>query len=176
MKHILVFFAFRNTEDIKTSFDSLYLDTIDYFVVENKSEFSDEIEKYFSTKRLKGYIQFEKNIASNAMTIFVRDFFKFLSEYDIITLTDGDLYFYDIKSTLDEIISNLDYPKALVSSAALGIDQKRGALDAHHFLAVHVLLFQHVEGLGHFLVGVGEQGEGQLVPFLEALLCFGRIG
>src|SRR5271157_5185698 len=119
MKHILVFFAFRNVEDIISSFDSMYLDTIDYFVVENKSDFSGDIEKYFSTKKLKGYIQFERNIAGNALSIFVKDFYDLLREYDIITMTDGDIYVADIKDTFDEIIKNLDYPKAVVSSITL---------------------------------------------------------
>lgn len=121
MKHILVFFAFRNTEDIISSFDSLYLDTVDYFVVENKSENSEEIEKYFLTKKLKGYIQFERNISGNALTKFYNDYYDLLHSYDIITMTDGDVYVVDIRAAFDEIIKNLEYPEAIVSSISLYI-------------------------------------------------------
>ena len=62
-----------------------------------------------------------------------------------------------------------------VGDAAVGADNERGTLDAHHFVAVHVLFFDHAEGLTDLLVGVGEQGVGQVVLSLELFLLVGRI-
>ena len=46
----------------------------------------------------------------------------------------------------------------------------------HHFLAVHIFFFHDAESLGDFLVGVGEQGEGQVELLLEFLLRFRSVG
>jgi hypothetical protein len=119
MSHICVFLAFQNIEIIKTSFDSIYKEDIDYFVIENPSENSNQIEKYFKTKKLKGYIQFEKNIAANAVNLFIKDYFKLLNSYDYITITDGDLYLYDCNTAFKEIIQNLLKPNTLISSLPL---------------------------------------------------------
>ena len=97
MKHICVFLAYQNFEHIKMSFESMYLDSIDYFIIENKSDKSNEIRNFFESKKLKGYIQFQKNIAANAVNIFIKDFYNLLMEYDVITITDGDLYVYNIQ-------------------------------------------------------------------------------
>jgi hypothetical protein len=119
MKHIIVFIAFENLDIIKTSFDSLKTANSDFFVVENQSENSNEIKKYFMNQKLKGYIQFEKNAAANAMNVFVRDYYELLSQYDFITITDGDLFFYDIKETLKEIITTFERPECYVCGASL---------------------------------------------------------
>jgi len=57
-----------------------------------------------------------------------------------------------------------------VGDLAVGADDKSCARDAHHFLAVHVLFFDHPESIANFLVGVGKQGVGQLVLVLKFLL------
>jgi hypothetical protein len=119
VKHICIFLAFQNIEIIKTSFDSIYTDNIDYFIIENPSENSKEIENYFKTKRLKGYIQFDKNIAANAVNIFIKEYFKLLNSYDYITITDGDLYLYDCNIAFKEIVQNLLKPNTLISSLPL---------------------------------------------------------
>ena len=119
MKHIVVFLAFENLDIIKTSFDSIKSANADFFIVENQSENSDAIKKYFMSQKLIGYIQFEKNARANAMNIFVRDFYKLLSEYDFITVTDGDLFVYDIKETFSEIISGFNNPKCYISAIDL---------------------------------------------------------
>lgn len=119
MKHICIFLAFNNFEHIKLSFESMYLDNIDFFVIENPSENSEKIKEFFLTKKLKGYIQFEKNIAANAVNIFIRDFYSLLEQYDIITITDGDLYLADARDCFKEIIDNLNYPNVIISSANL---------------------------------------------------------
>jgi len=117
MKHLLVFVCFWVVEDIIQSFNSIYTEDIDYFIVENKSPRSNEIEEFFKTKKLKGYIQFEKNILYNTLNIFNQDFRSLLNEYDVITYTDCDLYFENINDTFKEILTNLDQPRVMVSSA-----------------------------------------------------------
>src|SRR5450755_5044292 len=59
---------------------------------------------------------------------------------------------------------------------AVGADDKGGPGYAPDFLAVHILFLHHAEGFGDFLVGVGEQGEGECEFVLEFLLRFGRVG
>jgi hypothetical protein len=119
MKHICVFLAYQNFEHIKMSFESMYLDSIDYFIIENKSDKSNEIRNFFESKKLKGYIQFQKNIAANAVNIFIKDFYNLLMEYDIITITDGDLYIYNIQDAFLEIINNLLMPGVGISTISL---------------------------------------------------------
>jgi hypothetical protein len=63
-----------------------------------------------------------------------------------------------------------------VLNAAVGSDDERGAGDAHHFLPVHILLFDHAESVAGFLVGIAEQGVGQVVFVLKFLLPIYGIG
>lgn len=119
MKHVCVFLAFWNVNIIKTSFESLYHDEMDFIILENHSKYSDEIYQYFKNKKLKGYIKYEKNAALCAWNIFIRDHRKLLLEYDYITMTDGDLYFYDIKETFREIREGLDKEDCIIASAGL---------------------------------------------------------
>lgn len=117
--HIIVFLCFEQIEVIKRSFDSIYNDEVDFFIVENKSKNSNIIQEYFSDKDLKGYIQFEENISATAMDIFIKDYKSLLEQYEYITLTDGDLYIYDIKSTLEELRFCLDGEDVGFSSTRL---------------------------------------------------------
>lgn len=57
-----------------------------------------------------------------------------------------------------------------VGDGSVGGDEKRGALDAHHLLTVHILFLEHVEELGDLFVGISEQGVRERVFFLELLL------
>lgn len=123
-KHILIFFCFNNVEHIKMSFDSMYQSDIDYFVVENISNYSEEIKNYFLLKKgtcdnVVGYIQFEKNIVANAINIFLRKYGDFLRNYDYITITDGDYYIFDMKSTMQEILSAFGHSDCAISSVDL---------------------------------------------------------
>ena len=54
---------------------------------------------------------------------------------------------------------------------AVSADQKSGALDAQHFVAVHVFFFQHAVGFGGFLIHIAEKSEREPVLFFEARLC-----
>ena len=123
-KHILIFFCFNNVEDIKKSFESMYCNDIDYLILENKSKYSEEIKNYFlEQKKLKNniikYIQFEKNIAANALNIFVKKYVSLLEKYEYITFTDGDYYVYDIKSTIQEILMAFNHDNCTISSVEL---------------------------------------------------------
>ena len=64
-----------------------------------------------------------------------------------------------------------------VGDFALRADQERSPGDAHHLLAIHVLLFDHTELVSDGLVLVGEKRVRQFVLVLEFLLsgrCVGR--
>jgi hypothetical protein len=119
MKQLCVVRVYNNVEHIKISFDSFYNENVDFFIVENCSKNSDEIEKYFLTKKLVGYIRFDKNIAANAFNIFLKDYYEFINDYDIITFTDGDLYVYNYNSLFEELINNLNNDNVIISSANL---------------------------------------------------------
>jgi hypothetical protein len=123
-KQLIVFLCFNNVDHIKQSFDSMYCDDIDYFVVENISNYSEEIKNYFLDKKktcnsIVGYIQFQKNISGNAINVFIRKYGDFLRKYEYITFTDGDYYVYDIKSTIQEILLAFNHPDCAISSADL---------------------------------------------------------
>src|SRR6185369_7904298 len=59
---------------------------------------------------------------------------------------------------------------------AIGAYDEGGALDAHHLLAVHVLLLPDAVGLGGGLVFVGKEGEGEVILRLEFRLGGGLVG
>jgi hypothetical protein len=122
MKHICIFFIYNNLEHIIKSFESIQDPNVDYFIIENKSDNSSKIQEYFFTKNLKGYIQFEENISNNAIEIFLKDYKELLSEYDYITITDGDLEIQDINSTFKEIIKNLNLKDVGISCVDLTLD------------------------------------------------------
>jgi hypothetical protein len=64
-----------------------------------------------------------------------------------------------------------------VGDLALRADQEGGTGDAHHLLAIHVLLLDDAELVGDGLVLVGEESVRQFVLVLELLLggrCVGR--
>lgn len=123
-KHILIFLAFNNVEHIKKSFESMYCDDIDYFIIENKSNYSEEIKNFFLEQKKEKeniieYIQFEKNIAANAVNITIRDFIDLFKKYEYFTYTDGDYYIYDIKSTFREILMGFNHSECVISSVDL---------------------------------------------------------
>lgn len=119
MKHICIFLAFNNLEHIKLSFESIQTENVDYFVVENPSENSAEIFNYFKNKNLIGYIKFQQNFAANAINTFIKDYRDLLLKYDYITITDGDIYVFDIKETFREIKLALEEPNCVISTANL---------------------------------------------------------
>ena len=63
-----------------------------------------------------------------------------------------------------------------VTDGAIRADNESRARDPLHFLAVHILFFDHAEFIADFFVGVAEKGVGQVVLLLELLLRFGIVG
>jgi hypothetical protein len=77
-------------------------------------------------------------------------------------------HFFGVAFGLDLFENVLDF--------AVWGDDERGPSNTPDFFPVHVLFFHHTEGFGNFLVGIGEEGEGQMLLFFKFLLGFGRIG
>jgi hypothetical protein len=121
-KHICILICYKNFEHIKKCFESLYNDEIDFFIVENYSENSDKIKDLFFKKNVVGYIQFEKNITNNALSIFVKDYENILNKYEYVTFSDCDLIIENNKDTFNEIIKNLNLKNVLVSCVDLKMD------------------------------------------------------
>jgi hypothetical protein len=119
-KHLIVFIAFKHFDIVKDSFESIsnYEDA-DVFVVENNSENSIQFENYFKDKKQIGYIQFETNIANSAITIFIREFWDLIVQYEYVTITDGDLFIANINETFKEVIDAFKDPQIIVSSVDL---------------------------------------------------------
>ena len=120
-KHACIFICYNNTDHIIESFNSIYKEDIDFFIIENKSINSDLISNFFITHKNKifKYIQFQENIANNALDIFLKDFYRELCDYNYITFTDGDLRIDNTDNTFKEIIKNLYLPDVLVSCVNL---------------------------------------------------------
>lgn len=102
-KHLCVFFCYQQFDIIKESFESMYIDEVDFFIVENISENSKEIEEYFKSKNIKGHIRSNENISSTLLSVFIKDFKNLILKYEYFTITDGDLYVYDSISTFNEL-------------------------------------------------------------------------
>ena len=63
-----------------------------------------------------------------------------------------------------------------VFDLAVGTDDERGPRDPFEDFAVHVFVFDHAEGIADLLVGIGEQGVGQVVLVLKLLLFVRAVG
>ena len=62
-----------------------------------------------------------------------------------------------------------------VLDLAVGPDYECGAGDTHYFLAIHIFFLNDAVGFGDFLVGIGQQGKGQLKFILEFFLRFRSV-
>jgi hypothetical protein len=122
-KHVVIFLAFLNADDVITSFDSIKnVDGVDYIIVENDSENHPQIKEYFisNEQNIKSYFYFEKNISSTAIDVIISNLYNELMNYDYITITDGDLYVYDFNDLLKELRGILDNdPSVMVASSSL---------------------------------------------------------
>jgi hypothetical protein len=63
-----------------------------------------------------------------------------------------------------------------VGDLALSVDDEGGAFYSHHLLPVHVLLFDHAEGVADCLVWISEKRIGQVVFLFELFLFAGGVG
>lgn len=110
-KHAIILICFQNFEHIKQCFESLENLDCDFFIIENHSERSGEIQKFFSAKKnIKKYLYFKENIANNAMKIFVDNFYDILWNYEYLTFSDCDLLVYESEETFIEIFDILKDP------------------------------------------------------------------
>src|ERR1022692_2822817 len=72
------------------------------------------------------------------------------------------------------VAGRLDLREDLLDLTPL-VDHEGGALDPHHFLAVHVLLLPHAVSLRDFLIDVAQQRIWKALVLLEGSLCLGRV-
>ena len=63
-----------------------------------------------------------------------------------------------------------------VLDLAVGADDESGPRHAHHFFAVHILFLHHTVEIANGLIGVGDEGEGQIVFIRKLLLRLHRVG
>jgi len=116
--HICCLGAFYNTEHIIKCFESLRGLDMDFVILEDESENSPEIQKYFSDKNILKYCLF-KNSGGNYISFF-KDEIDLLKSYDYITISDCDLYHENQKEVFNEITSILDkHPEVGVCNASL---------------------------------------------------------
>lgn len=128
-KLLCVLNTFYNYKHIIECFDSLYTDKFDYFILENKSKYSDKIEEYFKTQNLVGYLQFEENITHGSVDVFLKEYKDLIKQYEYFTLTDGDLTVASVENTYNEVFGILDEPRVLVCCVDLLMDN----LPLEHF-------------------------------------------
>lgn len=122
--HLVVFFCYKLVDFHKKSFENLSQLNADFFIVENPSKSSKEIENYFlslNDSKIIGYIRYNKNTA-NIGTFFIRDFFEILSSYKFVTFTDGDLVFDNVHEMKNEVFKNLSYSDVLISAVDFKLD------------------------------------------------------
>lgn len=113
--HLCILFCYQNIQHIKQCYESLYLNNIDFFVVENYSLNSEQIADYFSKcKNIIGHIRFDENITYRANEIFFEDYFKLCEQYNFITITDCDLLI-KTKDAWEEIKNNLNFKDVGIS-------------------------------------------------------------
>lgn len=114
-RHICILICFNNVEHIKKCYESLYSESIDFFIVENYSSNSEKIKEFFIDKNIIGYIQFEKNITHKAVSIFISNYVNILDQYEYITFSDCDLIVDNSEQTFEEIIKNLEFKDVIIS-------------------------------------------------------------
>ena len=122
MKHACILFCYNNYEHIITSYESLRTPGIDFFVLENKSMYSEKIESYFKTQDIKGYVQFEENISNNAIPVYFKNYKHLFTDYDYLTFTDCDLEVKDSSNTFSEIVKNLNIERVGMSCVDLSME------------------------------------------------------
>ena len=118
-KHICVLICYNNYEHIVETYESICNLEMDLFIIENYSENTDKIRKYFENKPVLKYILFEKNIANNAMNIVIKDFKDIICNYEYITFSDCDLVPNDSYELFNEIYKILEHYDVGVCCTAL---------------------------------------------------------
>ena len=123
MSHLCILFVYKNYDHIKQCFESLYIDGIDFWVVENHSENSNQIQEYFiSTKKLKKYFYFTENITNNAMKKVLEDFWQEVTKFDFMTISDCDLVVKNSKEAFDEVKKNASFDEVAFSCIDISLE------------------------------------------------------
>jgi hypothetical protein len=158
-KHLIIFFCYNNSEHIKQSFESIKNYDADFFVIENPSKNSKEIKEYFLKQNLLAYFQFHNNVCNSAIKIILNEFWQEVIKYEYLTITDGDLFVFDIKSTFNEMFLALQNKEIIVASGDLWqgnnytFENKKGLKEYKIESANNDRLFGCVEGItGAFLI------------------------
>jgi len=121
-KILIVSVIFSEIDIIEKSFNSIYSSNYDYFIIENKSNNSDNIKNYFLNKNLNnivGYICFIENISATAVNVFLKDFEQLIKNYEYLIITDGDFFVYNIDDIINENISAFYDKNCAASSCSL---------------------------------------------------------
>jgi hypothetical protein len=133
-KHICIFICYNNFEHIVKCFESIKNLPIDFFIIENFSKNSKQIEDYFIKQKVKGYVQFEKNITNNAVNIIKKDFSNLFESYEYITFSDCDLLVVNPQSLFDEIYKILNHDDVGVCCSSLSMDNLPNVPDAQSWI------------------------------------------
>lgn len=123
MSHLCILFVYKNTEHIKLCFDSLKEEQIDFWVIENHSENSKEIQEYFKeTGRISRYFYFKKNVLATALKTIIENSWKELHEYDFVTVTDCDLLLENAHEAFPELRKNSLFDEVAFSCVDLKME------------------------------------------------------
>ena len=101
---------------------------------------------------------------------------RWIRPLSLIQLVSCGRCFFEARQHLFSVAFRL-HPGKDPRDLAIAVNDKRGALDTHHFLAIHVFLFEDAESRDHFLFRISEQSVRQVVFVFELLLrlwCIGR--
>jgi hypothetical protein len=120
--HICILICYNNYEHIVKCFESIKNLNFDFFIIENFSNNSHEIEKYFKKQKILRYVQFEKNITNNAVNIIKNDFKKLLDSYEYLTFSDCDLFSENSSILFEEIYKILEFDNIGVCCSSLSLD------------------------------------------------------
>lgn len=119
--HICILICYKNLDHIINCFNSLFNEDIDFIILENYSDSSLKIKKFFETKKILSHIRFDENITNNAVNIFIKDYSEVLNKYDYITFSDCDLRIDNSDQTFREIKKNLEFNDVVVSCVDLNM-------------------------------------------------------
>ena len=121
-KAICVINTFFNYEHIQRCFNSIYSSNVDFFILENKSKYSDKIKDFFIDKNVLGYLQFKENVTHFSVDTFLKEYRDLIFQYEYLIITDGDIEIENIEDTYNEIFNILNEPNVIVCTVDLLLD------------------------------------------------------
>ena len=81
---------------------------------------------------------------------------------------------FDSGKNLFGVPLRLDFGKDF-HQLLIGTDEECGPLNANHFLAIHILLFENIKLFADYFVYISKEGVRQAILFLEFFLRLGRV-